>query len=161
MKWRLDSLAERDLRQRQLKVMVDSSAQTDDEWSFSPSFPRQPSPRTLFPHEPTAYVDDAGAMITPPRVSSGNKKSISPNGPAKTPSPTMQRMTDFLYQRLPTDGGVRTTPDSCREAQSLASRRPVRSVKKPVSYKVPSLNVKVRRGFQFFKFDTPQPTGAW
>lgn len=34
--------------------------------------------------------------------------------------------------------------------------RPTRSVKKPVTYKEPSLRVKVRKGFQFFKFtDSP------
>lgn len=62
------------------------------------------------------------------------KRNMSESFNTKT-SP--QRITEILSLKLTEEG---------------TEKRTQRSVKKPISYKEPSLHVKVRKGFQFFKF---------
>lgn len=75
------------------------------------------------------------AIVDPLSSSSSSKKKSKPETPFSSDHQLESRRRSYGE-----------TPD-----------RPSRSVKKPVTYKEPSLRVKVRKGFQFFKFMDPLP----
>lgn len=64
------------------------------------------------------------------------------NDTTKKISPAQERVTQRLVERC------------LKESTPFPKSRESRRIKKPVSYREPSLVVKVRKGFQFFKFET-------
>lgn len=152
---KLNLLAEKKIEMT--KEFKNNSTQTEEYWICTLDYFH--SPRTLFPEEDLAEVQEAveGNLITP--ISTPNKKGVfvTSSGKSGTPSPTVERVGKVLTDRIVSEKLDLSMSTPCRNEEMFTGNRPLRSVKKPVSYKEPSLIVKVRKGFQFFKFDgTPQ-----
>jgi len=75
-----------------------------------------------------------------------------------TISPSQLSVSSKLIDKMTTPCGTRNKENDCCKAifqldfSEGGSRRTPRSTRKPLSYLEPSLHVKVRKGFQFFRF---------
>ena len=100
-----------------------------------------------------------------PKLSSRSKLFIptphsSLDSPTKgvTISPSQLSVSSKLIDKMTTPCGTRNKENDCCKAifqldfSEGGSRRTPRSTRKPLSYLEPSLHVKVRKGFQFFRF---------
>ena len=80
------------------------------------------------------------------------------DSPSKGVSPSQLSVSSKLIDKMTTPcGGNNKENDCCKAMFQLdfsggGSRRTPRSTRKPLSYLEPSLHVKVRKGFQFFRF---------
>jgi hypothetical protein len=131
-------------------------------------------------------VEDTKATYeSKPKTKTQRRKSGLLNSPRHYISPTESQLTQNMKDRIikemqshehsqlndenagifPTSGvdlnstvksTKRKSTSSIKNENLTTPDRPSRTVKKVVTYKEPSLRVKVRKGFQFFKFaDTP------
>jgi len=101
-----------------------------------------------------------------PKLSRRSKLFIPTSATLDSPtvkgvSPSQQSVSNKLIGKMGTPCGLSNKENDCCKAtfqldfsagRISASRRTPRSTRKPLSYMEPSLHVKVRKGFQFFRF---------
>lgn len=136
---------------------TDASTQTDIAWSnprkVHESVPITPEHAFKTPPSVSAF-----AYQTPDAASQSNQehgsRSTSSRKSAHSCS-SQERVTDVLEERVRAEVSPEPVPMPAPVfvSERVEPGRTPRSVRKPVSYAEPSLRVKVRKGFKFFKFE--------
>jgi hypothetical protein len=148
---------QRPAQQRKESGRVRSHRRSSAEFDFtSANFDDIGAPvRSPLMHLPVNLMNDRQTFSpVPPRRTGGVTNDKIVGNENKAPSPIQARVTAALSQRL---SSVEPTAEPQRQAtvseeEETKSTRSQRSVRKPVSYQEPSLRVKVRKGFKFFRF---------
>ncbi len=88
------------------------------------------------------------------RVSQVLSKRITQTTPAASPASASKIMRSPSSVQQEEAKRVSINDNDTVSSDLFTDERPSRRVRKPVTYKEPSLSAKVRKGFEFFKFET-------
>jgi hypothetical protein len=147
----------RPAQQRKESKRVRSHRRSSAEFDFtSANFDDIGAPvRSPLMHLPVNLMNDRRTFSpVPARRNGGITNDELIGNENNAPSPIQARVTAALSQRLSSVGSPSDPqrPGAVSEEEEPKSTRSQRSVRKPVSYQEPSLRVKVRKGFKFFRF---------